>query len=158
MRGNLKPKFLSEAHERWVASHWMSAHVHTVTPEDYLVDAFELMRVHRIRHLPVVDRGRLVGIISDRDVRHALPMRAERRDATDQDLYARVLLKTRIERVMTRNPITIEPDATIREAAEIICREKIGALPVLAGGELKGIISAEDLLWAFVENTKDIEE
>ena len=53
---------------------------------------------------------------------------------------------------MTRKPLTVSPDTTLDEAAEIICREKIGALPVEEDGHLMGIVSAEDLLWAFHSN------
>ncbi|GIW71971.1 MAG: hypothetical protein KatS3mg102_1513 [Planctomycetota bacterium] len=145
------------AEDDWLVSRWMSRNVVTVKPSDRLVDAFEKMREHRIRHVPVVERGRLVGIVSDRDVRHALPMRAEQEAAGD-DLYGRAMLETPVDKVMSRHPITCTPETTIREAAEIICREKVGALPVLDGERLVGIISAEDLLWAFVENTREMAE
>lgn len=139
---------------RWQVARWMSTKVQTLEPDDKLVDAFELMRLHRIRHVPVLENERLVGIVSDRDVRHALPLR----DLESDKVYGRELLTTTIGRVMTRNPITTEPDAPIREAAMIIGREKIGALPVVQGDRLVGIVSAEDLLWAFVENTSDTPE
>lgn len=138
-----------------LVSRWMSKHVYTVKPEDAIIDAVELMRIHRIRHIPVLERGRLVGIISDRDVRHALPARRGSKGTSDDSGTA--LFETRISELMTRHPITVEPQATIREAAEIVCREKIGALPVVSDGLLVGIVSAEDLLWAFVERTTDEE-
>jgi acetoin utilization protein AcuB len=131
-------------------SAWMSSSVYTVKPKDPLVDAFELMRIHRIRHVPVVDKGRLVGIVSDRDVRQAMPARSKAADSSAA--YGKVLMETPVEKAMTRKPITVTPDASLDEAAEIICREKIGALPVEADGRLVGIISAEDLLWAFHTN------
>lgn len=134
---------------------WMSKNVQTISPDQMLIDAVELMRTHRIRHLPVVDDGKLVGIVSDRDVRHALPMRSP---AAEERIDTRAALYTPIASAMTRYPITIDPDATIREAAEIICREKIGALPVVEDDKLVGIVSAEDLLWAFVESSREEEE
>jgi acetoin utilization protein AcuB len=106
------------------------------------------MRVHRIRHVPVVEGERLVGIVSDRDARHALPMHG---GTGEHDCYGKALFDTAVERVMSKRPITIDPEASVREAAEIICREKIGALPVIEDGRLVGIVSAEDLLWAFIE-------
>lgn len=139
---------------RWQVKRWMSTKVQTLEPDDKLVDAFDLMRIHRIRHVPVLEGERLVGIVSDRDVRHALPLR----DLESDKIYGRELMTTPIGRVMTRNPITTDPDAPIREAAMIMGREKIGALPVVLGDRLLGIISAEDLLWAFVENTSDMPE
>jgi acetoin utilization protein AcuB len=131
-------------------SGWMSTSVYTVKPKDPLVDAFELMRVHRIRHVPVVDKGHLVGIVSDRDLRQAMPARSKLVEG--HIAYGKALMETSVEKVMTRKPITIAVDASLDEAAEIICREKIGALPVVDDDKLVGIISAEDLLWAFHTN------
>lgn len=136
----------------WHVRRWMSSNVHTTEPKADLVDAFEIMRTHRVRHVPVLDGGRLVGIVSDRDVRHALPMRS---GTGDHDIYGKALFETRVEQVMTRRPLTVTPDTTIREAAEIACREKVGALPVLEGEKLVGIVSAEDLLWAYVDLVPD---
>ncbi len=143
---------------KWLVKDWMTATVYTVAPDDFLVDAVELMRIHPIRHLPVVATdARLVGIVSDRDVRHALPARAGEKPL-EEIAYGQALLHTQISTIMTPRPLTIEPDASIREAAELMCREKIGALPVIEDGQMKGILSAEDLLWAFVDNTCEFEE
>ncbi|RME74178.1 MAG: CBS domain-containing protein [Planctomycetota bacterium] len=141
----------------WLVSRWMSRDVVTVQPEDRLIDVFEHMRERRIRHVPVLADGQLVGIVSDRDVRHALPMRTGESGGVEREVFGEALFETPVDKVMTRHPITVGPETTIREAAEIVCREKIGALPVVSGGELVGIVSAEDLLWAFVENTADEE-
>src|SRR6516162_3091283 len=97
----------------WFVWSWMSKDVFTVSPEDVLVDAFELMRIHRIRHIPVLKDGALVGIVSDRDIRHALPMRSRDGDSP-QPVYGDALLRTPIAMAMTTNPITIDPNATIR--------------------------------------------
>jgi acetoin utilization protein AcuB len=140
----------------WLVSRWMSSDLITATTESHLIDVFELMREHRIRHIPVVEDGALEGIVSDRDVRHALPMRSDIAEG-DQDLFMRAMQDTPVGKIMTRHPITVTSDTTIREAAEIVCREKIGALPVVDGGALVGIVSAEDLLWGFVENTAEAE-
>jgi acetoin utilization protein AcuB len=130
---------------------WMSRAVQTVGPEAFLIDAFDLMRAHHIRHVPVVERGRVVGIVSDRDVRHAMPMRPPEQDLTEFT-HARSLRRTPVSMAMTPDPLTIAPDASIHEAAAAICREKIGALPVVdREGALVGIISAEDLLCAYRE-------
>lgn len=134
----------------WNVSNWMSANVFTVGPKSPLVDAFELMRIHRIRHVPVVDNGRLVGIVSDRDLRQAMPARNKMDKGSAS--YGHALMETPVEKAMTRRPISVSPEASIDEATEIICREKIGALPVEDDGKLLGIISAEDLLWAFHTN------
>lgn len=138
----------------WSVSRWMSKRVLTLGAEDTIKDALELMQEHRIRHIPVVESGALQGIVSDRDLRHALPLRGLE-SAADHSALGRLLAIT-LGSIMTRNPLTIDPAATIRDAAQILCREKIGALPVLEGGRLVGIVSAEDLLWAFTENTSEL--
>jgi acetoin utilization protein AcuB len=135
---------------------WMSRHVSTTRPDACLLDAFEMMRDHRIRHVPVLEGEKLVGIVSDRDVRSALPSRRGLQEGWAS--LGSSLLTTRVAQVMTVMPITIAPDASIREAAQILCRDKIGALPVMSGGKLIGILSAEDILWAFAEGAAAAKE
>jgi acetoin utilization protein AcuB len=137
----------------WLVERWMSSPPVALGPEATIKDALEAMSEHRIRHVPVVEGGRLVGIVSDRDTRHALPLRTPHPEPDVTHLGR--LLAIPLGSIMTRNPITIDRGATIRDAAEVICREKIGALPVVEDGRLLGIISAEDLLWAFLENTAE---
>ena len=127
---------------------WMSKNPETVSPTTDLIDAYERMRQHRIRHLPVVSDGLLVGIISDRDLRHALPVPSRKGEAIP---YGKNLFDTPVERLMTATPLTTDPDATIAEAAQILCRNKVSALPVVEHGKLVGIVTSEDLLWAFTE-------
>jgi acetoin utilization protein AcuB len=128
---------------------WMSRQVFTTKPESCLMDAFELMRDHRIRHVPVLDGDKLVGIVSDRDIRSALPVR----HALEQGCASlgESLLGAPVAQVMSVMPFRVAPDASIREAAQIMCREKVGALPVVERGRLVGILSAEDILWAVAE-------
>ena len=128
---------------------WMSKRLFTTKPDSRLIDAFEMMRDHRIRHVPVVEGGKLVGIVSDRDVRSALPSRSALQGGCAS--LGEALLEARISQVMSMMPITIAPDASIREAAQVMCRAKVGALPVVDDGRLVGIVSAEDVLWAVAE-------
>jgi acetoin utilization protein AcuB len=130
---------------------WMSKSVFTTRPDRKLFEAVDLMAEHRIRHVPVVDGDRLVGILSDRDVRNALPRGADLRSNVDAD--CRASLSRPAGEVMTRHPFTIPHDFSIHEAAEIMCREKISALPVIEDGRMTGILSAEDLLWALMQLT-----
>ncbi|HYC76108.1 MAG TPA: CBS domain-containing protein [Planctomycetota bacterium] len=143
---------LARTADRWSVERWMSAPVRAVAPETPLVRARRLMERRRIRHLPVVDRGRLVGIVSDRDVLAFLGGDPGRVDGADGLFVGR---SVRVADAMTRKPYTVSVAADVRAAAEILCREKVGALPVLADGELVGIVSAEDLLWAFLETTRE---
>src|SRR5262249_38246723 len=97
-------------------------------------------------HLPVVEGGRLAGIITDRDVRTTLPSPATSL-AVGELRY--LLDRLLVERVMTRSVITIGPDAPIGNAVELILAHRIGALPVMEDGRLVGIIPETDLLRAF---------
>jgi acetoin utilization protein AcuB len=126
----------------------MTARPVTVTPEDSLAHALRLTREHRVRHLPVVRNGELAGILSDRDIRLAMPSPIEVADPE----RAAMLERTPVERVMTREVITAGPFDTVEDAAEQICRHRIGALPVVdAHGRLLGMITETDVVTAFAE-------
>jgi len=111
----------------------MSAHVITVERSAALDEARALLRKHRIRQLPVMHRGRLAGIVTDRDLRAAPPSRKTVGD------------------VMTAKPVVIRPAAPIDEAAHLLRTLKVGALPVVENKTLVGIITASDVLDAFIE-------
>ncbi|MDP9349558.1 MAG: CBS and ACT domain-containing protein [Gemmatimonadota bacterium] len=121
----------------------------TVTPDDTLAHALRLTREHRIRHLPVVDAaGTVAGILSDRDIRTAMPSPLTVEDPERVDFLER----TPVAAVMTREVITISPRDTVEDAAKLLCRHRIGSLPVVsAAGCLEGILSETDILSAFVQ-------
>jgi CBS domain-containing protein len=98
--------------------------------------------VSHIRRLPVVDRGRLVGIVTLGDVREAQPSHA-----TTLSIYELnyLLSNLTVDEIMTRNPLTISPDAMIREAALVMLQHKIGGLPVMEDSRLVGIITESDI-------------
>lgn len=102
-----------------------------------------MMEEHDIRHLPVMDRGDLVGIITDRDIRYAT------RPLQDDPSYAR----TSISEVMTKQPLTAGPLDPVEDAARLMRNEKIGCLPVLDGAELVGIVTVTNLLNAIIRLT-----
>jgi acetoin utilization protein AcuB len=126
----------------------MTADPVSVSPDDSLATALRLTREHRVRHLPVVRGGELVGILSDRDIRLAMPSPIEVPDPE----RAAMLERTPVERVMTREVITAGPFDAVEDAAEQICRHRIGALPVVdAHGRLLGMITETDVVAAFAE-------
>ena len=102
----------------------------TVHPEMALVQVADLMQDIACRHLPVLENGMLVGIISDRDLRMS---RAH-------------LQNIEVAEYMTPDPITIAPDANVKEAARILNDNAIGALPVIEDGSLVGILTVYDIL------------
>jgi len=120
----------------------------TVTPETSVADARDLLRQHGIRHLLVVEDERLVGIITDRDIRLVLPSPATSLSVWEINY---LLAKLTVEEVMTRSVITIGPDRRIAEAVRLLLEHKIGALPVTAGGRVVGIITETNLLRAFAQ-------
>jgi acetoin utilization protein AcuB len=127
----------------------MSHPVISVHPKMSMQDALNLMHKERIRRLPVVDKhGKLVGIVSERDLLHASPS-----DATSLSVWeiTYLLSKITVDRIMTREAITISEDTPIEEAALIMADNKIGGLPVIRDGEVVGIITETDLFKAFLE-------
>jgi len=120
----------------------------TLSPEDSFRHAMTLIRQKGIRHLPVVEGGRLVGIVTDRDIRQASPSPATSLEV--HELHY-LLEKIKIREIMTRKVYTVTPDTPIEEAARLMLQHKIGGLPVLQNGGLVGIITETDILAAFVD-------
>jgi acetoin utilization protein AcuB len=127
----------------------MTRKVITVDPQANIFEAQELMAENKIRHLPVVEaNGRLVGIVTDRDIRSALPYKFFKEAPSGEE--KKNLTQLKINEIMTRDPITISPSHTIQDALLIIQDAKVGALPVADENRtLLGIISVRDLLRAF---------
>lgn len=121
----------------------MQRPVITAAPDTSLIDAYNTMRDREIRHLPILEDERLVGVITDRDMRYAT------RPPQDEQAYAR----TTIEEIMTRDPLTAGPLDPIEEAARIMRSEKIGCLPVLNGDDLVGIVTITNLLDSIIQLT-----
>jgi acetoin utilization protein AcuB len=120
----------------------------TVSPEDSFRHAMTLIRQKGIRHLPVVEEGGLVGILTDRDIRQASPS-----PATSLEIHELhyLLEKVKIREIMTRKVHTVTPGTPIEEAARLMLTHRIGGLPVLEAGRLVGIITETDILTAFVD-------
>lgn len=128
-------------------SRFMTRKLVTVTPDTPVRDAFLTMRSHRVRHLPVLEEDRLVGIISDRDLRR--PRWTEKLD--DWTSYYRIADHT-VADVMTRNPEVIRTYEGVGNAVKMLEKGRYGALPVVdKRGDLVGILSAHDLLAALSE-------
>jgi len=110
--------------------------------------ADDIMTMGRIRHLPILEDGELVGIISQRDMFRSAAVAALGFVGDTQ----RALIKTiRIKEIMTENVVTISPDASVKEAARIMIDKKIGCLPVVEAKKLIGIITETDILRYVVE-------
>lgn len=117
---------------------WMVRDVVTVTQDHTIQDCVDLMKKHSIRHLPVVENGRLVGLVTEGDLR--------------QVFLASLIEELSIKDVMINDPITVTPDTEIEDAAKVIFYNKIGGLPVVDEQDrLQGIITVADILAAFIE-------
>ena len=115
----------------------------TISASERLSMVEDIMTLGRVRHMPVVQGGRLVGVVSERDLlRASLSVLSEHRDA-ERRAFLHVV---EISRVMSTPPIVIGPDATIEEAALLMADKKIGCLPVVAGEELVGMVTETDVL------------
>jgi acetoin utilization protein AcuB len=121
----------------------MAREVTTLAPGDTAADALALCRERRIRHLPVLEDGRLVGIVSDRDLRSATP-------AFGDPARSAALSEVRVGDVMAREVVTADPDDPIDEAANTMRERRINCLPVLEGGELVGIVTSSDVMESLV--------
>jgi len=107
----------------------------TVTPDNFLIEAKEKMEAGKFHRLPVVSEGRLVGIITDRDLK----------------AHVGYLARTKVNGAMTEKALTVSPSATLEEAAQRLLKHQIGGLPVIDNGHLVGIITGSDVIRAFLD-------
>jgi acetoin utilization protein AcuB len=134
---------------------WMTRNLVTLSPRASVAEALTLCRQRRIRHIPILEEGRLVGIVSDRDLRDASPALGDAERAS-------ALQEIRVGDVMTREVSTADPQDSIENVAQEMYELKIGSLPVVAEGpvveeglavaeeELLGIVTSSDVMRALV--------
>ena len=120
----------------------------TIAPDTPVLEARRVMQTRAIRHLMVVEHDRLVGIVTDRDIRLNMPSPATTLSVWEVNY---LLARLTVREVMTTSVIVVEPDRGAREAATLLVTEKIGALPVVDGERVVGIVTETDFLRAFVE-------
>jgi acetoin utilization protein AcuB len=134
-----------------LVENWMSKNVISVDVNDSMHNAMKLMKENKIRMLPVMEEGKLVGIITDRDIK-----RASASDATTLEIHELTYLMIRIKviDIMNKNPITVRFDHTLEETAEILLNNKISGVPVVGDkGGVVGIITQTDLFRALISMT-----
>lgn len=119
----------------------------TIDPQTSIFEALNLLKKHRIRQLPVVEDGKLVGLITERDLLTVSPS-----PATTLSIYEinYLLSKMTVREVMIKSPTAVSPDTTIEEAAVIMREHKFGSLLVVEDGKLVGIITESDLFDAMI--------
>jgi len=126
----------------------MSHPVITMRADMPIIDAVNMMKREHVRRTPVIKDGRLVGIISEKDLLNATPSAATTLSVWEMNY---LLSKITVSEVMTRNVLTVTEDTPIEEAARIMADNKVGGLPVLRGDEIIGIISETDLFKIMLE-------
>jgi acetoin utilization protein AcuB len=131
-----------------IVKDWMTANVISIPSSCTLPEAYWLMLNNNIRRIPVVDHNTLVGIVTLEDLRQVSPLNVAGFDIIH---ISDRLVKLPVRQLMTENPKTISPAACLSDAAQVMLRHEISALPVLDGNELVGLITARDILRAYVE-------
>ena len=126
---------------------WMTSNPFTVMPQVTLLEAYDLMAAHRIRRLPVVDDGRLVGILTQGDIREFKPSEAMTLSLFDTP---NALAHLHVAQAMTPKVVTTTPDSAIHEAARMMLANKIGGLPVVDAERLVGVITESDIFRALL--------
>lgn len=130
---------------------WMSNAVITVDVNDSMMDATRKLKEHDIRVLPVMKKGNLVGIVTDRDLK-----RASASDANTLEVHELlfILCKLKVKDIMTKDPITVHTDFTVEETAELLMENKISGVPVVDDkGKVVGIITQNDLFSVLISLT-----
>jgi len=123
-----------------------------VSPDDSVEIAVDLLRRRGVRHLLVAKKNRLVGIVSDRDIKRALDPRKTRKKLLGIGGLYFLLEPILVREIMTHDPVTIGPGMSAQDAALIMVAERFGALPVVQKGETVGIVTETDLLRYFAKS------
>jgi acetoin utilization protein AcuB len=134
-----------------LVKNWMNKPAITIDKNNSMQEAMNLMKTHRITLLPVLDKKRLVGVVTDRDLKKASPS-----DATTLEIHELLYLLSTIQvkDIMSSNPISVPPDFTIEETAEVLLANKISGVPVVDnGGNVIGVITHSDLFKVIISLT-----
>ena len=127
---------------------WMTKDPVVVAPDTPVLEAIRLFKEKGFRRLPVMEGGRLVGLVTDKDLKDAMPSKATTLSVWEMNY---LLAKLTVREVMARPVVTVEADAPLEKAALLMEERKIGGLPVMEGERLVGIITVTDMLRAFIE-------
>jgi acetoin utilization protein AcuB len=126
----------------------MTTNPFTISPDQTILDAHEIMKEHGVKRLPVMKKGKLVGIVSKEDILRASPSKAT---TFSMGEITYLLSKTKISMIMSKNPLTISPNALLEEAAILMRDNSVGFLPVVDNEKLVGIITESDIFDSFIE-------
>lgn len=133
---------------------WMTGDPLMLQAKDSLMHARVLMKRHCVRHLPVLSGGRLVGVLSDRDLRNYTPSYCSTLDVYEMHY---MIAKLTVDDAMTPRPVTVTPETTMARAGELMIKKRIGSLPVEKDGKVVGILTETDVIRALVSTDARIE-
>ncbi|MFZ5945017.1 MAG: CBS domain-containing protein [Bacillota bacterium] len=120
----------------------------TINKDATIADALDIMRTNKFRRLPVVEGEKIIGIVTDRDLREVSPSPATTLSVFELNY---LLAKTKLSQILPKKPVvTISPDALVEEAALVMRDNKIGGIPVLENNKLVGIVTETDVFGAFI--------
>lgn len=134
-----------------LVKNWMSTPPITIDINDSMQDAVKIMKEHRINILPAMNKKRLAGVVTDGDLK-----RASASDATTLEIHELLYLitKIKIKDIMTKDSITVAPDFSVEETAEVLLKNKISGVPVMdAKGQVLGVITQNDLFRVLISLT-----
>jgi len=134
-----------------LVKNWMSKPAITIDLEASMNDAIKLLKTHNIKMLPVMEKGKLVGIVTDRDLK-----RASASDATSLEIHELLYLisKIKVKEIMTKKPITVPEDYTVEETAEILLKHNISGVPVIDQyRDVVGTITQNDIFRILISLT-----
>jgi CBS domain-containing protein len=114
----------------------------TLGPEDSLMRGLETMRMNKIRRIPIMLGEKLIGLLTEGDLKRAEPSTL----SESEEDFNRVMEGTPVSRIMIKDPVTVDRDALLVDAARTLLGQKFGALPVVADGRLVGILTDVDLM------------
>lgn len=126
----------------------MNANPFTISPDQTIPDAQEIMKQHGVKRLPVMKNGRLVGIVAKEDIIKSSPSKAT---ALSMGEITYLLSKTKVSQIMTKNPVTISSNSLLEEAAILMRDNDVSFLPVVDDGKLVGVITESDIFDSFIE-------
>lgn len=131
----------------------MAGSLVTIGHDATVADAWGIMRTRQVRHLPVLDADRrLIGMLTDHDLRLVI---LERCLQEEPGQLGHVLARLRVNEIMTWGVVTVAPEADIRDAARTMHDRKVGALPVANAGRVVGMLTATDVIRAFVATPRE---
>ena len=115
----------------------------TLTPDDTLDLANNVISLGRIRHIPVVEKGKLVGLLSERDLIGAAANRVFGLNRKSRWVLIKTVL---VKKIMKKRLVTVTPDTPIKDAARLMADKKIGCVPVISAGALVGLVTTTNVL------------